>query len=36
MIAQNEINMQGELTNKTDNRAVSYKHRTARIFIQIK
>ena len=28
MIAQNEVNVQGELANKTDNRAVSYKHRT--------
>ena len=30
MIAQNEVNMQGELANKTDNRTVSYKHRTGR------
>ena len=36
MIAQNEINVQGELANKTDNRAVSYKHRTGRTLVQIK
>ena len=30
MIAQNEINVQGELANKTDNRTVLYKHRTGR------
>ena len=30
MIAQNEVNMQGELANKTDNRTLSYKHRTGR------
>ena len=34
MIAQNEINVQGELANKTDNHAVSYKHRTGRILAQ--
>ena len=28
MNAQNEVNVQGELANKTDNRTVSYKHRT--------
>ena len=28
MIAQNEVNVQGELANKTDNRTVSYRHRT--------
>ena len=28
MIAQNEMNVQGELANKTYNRTVSYKHRT--------
>ena len=26
MIAQNEINVHGELENKTDDRTVSYKH----------
>ena len=36
MIAQNEINVQGELANKTDNRTVSYKHRTERTLAQIK
>ena len=36
MIAQNEIKVQGEVANKTDNRTVSYKHRTGRISIQIK
>ena len=33
MIVQNEINMQGELANKTYNRTVSYKHRTGRILV---
>ena len=33
MIAQNEINVQGELlADKTDNCTVSYKHSTGRIF----
>ena len=36
MIAQNEIKEQGEVVNKTDNRTVSYKHRTGKISIQIK
>ena len=36
MIAQNEINVQRKLANKTDNRTVSYKHRTGRILVQIK
>ena len=36
MIAQNEVNMQGELANKTDNRTISYKHRTGRTLVQIK
>ena len=36
MIAQNEINVQGELASKTYNRIVSYKHRTGRILVQIK
>ena len=35
-IAQNEINVQGKLADKTDNRTVSYKHRTGRILVQIK
>ena len=36
MIAQNEVNVQAELANKTNNRAVSYKHRTRRTLVQIK
>ena len=36
MIAQNEIKVLGKLANKTDNRTVSYKQRTARILAQIK
>ena len=36
MIAQNKINVQGGLVNKTDNCTVSYKHRTGRILVQIK
>ena len=36
MIAQNEINVQGELVNKTDNCAASYRHRTGRILEQSK
>ena len=36
MIAQNKINVQGGLANKTGNRIVSYKHRTGRILVQIK
>ena len=28
MIAQNEVNVQEELANKTDDRTVSYKNRT--------
>ena len=35
MIAQNEVNVQRELTNKTDNRTVSCKHRTGRTLVQI-
>ena len=31
MIEQNEVNVQGELANKTDNRIVLYKHRRGRI-----
>ena len=36
MITQNEMNVQGELANKTDNRTASYKHRTRRILVQMK
>ena len=36
MIAQNKINVQGELANKTDNRTASYKHRIGRTLVQIK
>ena len=36
MIAPSEVNVQGELANKTDNRTVSYKHRTGRTLVQIK
>ena len=36
MIVQNEINVQGEIANKTDNRTVSYKQRTGRILVQFK
>ena len=36
MNAQNEVNVQGELANKTDNRTVSYKHRTGRTLVRIK
>ena len=36
MIAQNEINVQIELANKTDNRTVSLEHCTGRILVQIK
>ena len=35
MIAQNEINVQGELASKTYNRTVSYKHCTGKILVQI-
>ena len=35
MIAQNKLNVQGKLASKTDNRAVSYKHRTGRVLVQI-
>ena len=35
MIAQNEINVPGELTNETDNRAVLCKSRTGRNLVQI-
>ena len=36
MIAQNEINEQKELINKTDYRTVPYKQRAGRILVQIK
>ena len=36
MITQNEINLQGELANKIDNRKVSYKHCPGKILVQIK
>ena len=36
MTAQNEVNVPGGLANKTDNRTVSYKHRTGRTLVQIK
>ena len=32
MIAQSEINVQGELANKTDNHMVSSKHRKERFW----
>ena len=36
MIAQNEVYVQGELANKTDDRTASYKHRTGRTLLQLK
>ena len=36
MVVQNEINVQEELANKTDNRMVSYKHRAGRSLVQFK
>ena len=36
MIAQNKINVQGELANKTDNHTAQYKYRTGRILLKIK
>ena len=36
MIAQNKVNLQGELANKTDDRTVSYKYLTGRTSVQIK
>ena len=36
MIAQNGVNEQRELANKTDNRTVSLKHRRGRTSVQIK
>ena len=34
MIAQNEINLQGELANETHNQKISDKHRKERILAQ--
>ena len=36
MNAQNEVDMQGELANKTDNRTAWYKHCVGRTVVQIK
>ena len=36
MIAQNEINLQGELANETHNQKISDKHRKERILAQNK
>ena len=36
MIVQNEVKVQVELANKTDNHTVSYKHCTGRTLVQIK
>ena len=36
MIAQNEVNVQGELANKTDNSTVLRRHCTERTLAQIK
>ena len=36
MIAQNEVKVQGELANKTNNRTALYKHCTGRILVQFK
>ena len=36
MIAHNGVNMQGKLVYKTDDRTVSFKHRTGRILVKIK
>ena len=36
MIAKNEIKVQGELANKTDNCTVSYKDHRGRILVQFK
>ena len=36
MTAENEVHLQGELANKTDNHTVSHKYRTGRTSIQIK
>ena len=34
MVAQNEVNVLGELANKTDNHTVSFKHRTRSTLVQ--
>ena len=34
MIVQNEVNVQAELANKTDNYTVSYKHRRTLVHIK--
>ena len=36
MTAQNEVNVQGELANKTDNPTASYKRCTGSTLVQIK
>ena len=36
MIAQNELNAQRKLSNKTDNRTATFRYRTGRILVQIK
>ena len=36
MTAQNEESVQRELANKTNNRTVSYKHRTGMVLVQVK
>ena len=36
MIAQNEINVERKLANKTESRTVSYKHHNGRILVLIK
>ena len=36
MTAQNEVNVQGGLANKTNNCTVLYEHRTGRILVQDK
>ena len=36
MVTQNELKVQAELANKTDNRTVSYKHGTGRTLVQTK
>ena len=36
MIAQNEVKVDGELANKTDDCTVSYKHCTGRTLVHIK
>ena len=36
MIAQDDVNVQGELASKIDNCTVLYMHRTGRTLVQIK